>query len=235
MLNGLTVVDIVIWFAVFLFSISFHESAHAWTSDRFGDPTARHLGRITLNPIPHIEIFGTVIFPLAGLITGGIMLGWAKPTPVNPNLWSDKKKANILVSAAGPISNAILAIIAFAIVKLLLVSGILGFPVNGGPFDIVGAPGGQASLLVPISKLLSIMLTLNIALGIFNLFPVPPLDGSHVLESLLPPAIEEAYAQIRPFGFILLIALIYLGVFTFIFRPVMNGVVYLLFGPGYSY
>jgi Zn-dependent protease len=232
--NGLTVVDIVIWFAVFLFSIAFHESAHAWTSERFGDPTARHLGRVTLNPIPHIEIFGTVLFPLIGLISGGMMIGWAKPTPVNPLLWRDKKKANILVSAAGPISNAILATVAFVIIKLLIVSRVLGLPVNGGPFDLVGPLTNQASLLVPISKLLSVMLTLNIALGIFNLFPVPPLDGSHVLESVLPPPMAEAYDQIRPFGFILLIALIYFGVFGFIFNPIMSGIIYLLFGSPYQ-
>jgi len=228
--NGLTAVDIVVWFVVFLFSISFHESAHAWTSNKFGDATARYLGRITLNPIPHIDIIGTIIFPLVGLIGGGMMLGWAKPTPVNPLLWRDKKKANILVSAAGPISNAILAIIAFVIIKVLLVEGIVGLPIQGGPFDLIGPLTNQASFLVPISKLLSVMLVLNIGLGIFNFFPVPPLDGSHILESVLPPHLAEAYEQIRPFGFILLLGLMYLGVFGFIFYPIMAGVEYLLYG-----
>lgn len=229
MLNGLSVVDIVIWFAVFLFSLAFHESAHAWTSERFGDSTARYLGRVTLNPIPHIDPIGTILLPIVGLIGGGMMIGWAKPTPVNPRLWTDKKKANILVSAAGPISNAILAAIAFIIIKVLIVIGVLGYPINPGRFDIVGPPTGQASLLVPISTLLSIMLVLNIALGIFNLFPVPPLDGSHVLESLLPPPIAEAYEQIRPFGFILLLGLLYLGVFSFLFNPVIYAVIHLLY------
>jgi Zn-dependent protease len=229
LLKGLNVVDIVIWFAVFLFSLAFHESAHAWTSERFGDSTARYLGRVTLNPIPHIDPIGTVLLPIIGMVTGGMMIGWAKPTPVNPRLWTDKKKANILVSAAGPISNAILATIAFVILKLLISGGILDFPQNATLFYLAGPPGDQASLLVPISKLLSVLLSLNIMLGIFNLFPVPPLDGSHVLESLLPPPIAEAYEQIRPFGFILLIGLLYLGVFDFFFAPVIHQVVRLLY------
>ncbi|HEY6330305.1 MAG TPA: site-2 protease family protein [Blastocatellia bacterium] len=229
MLNGLNVVDIVLWFAVFLFSLAFHESAHAWTSERFGDSTARYLGRVTLNPIPHIDPIGTVLLPIIGMVTGGMMIGWAKPTPVNPMLWTDKKKANILVSAAGPISNTILAAIAFVILKVLISGGILDWPKKATLFYLAGPPGDQASLLVPISKLLSILLSLNIMLGIFNLFPVPPLDGSHVLESLLPPPILEAYEQIRPFGFILLIALLYLGVFSFFFDPIMRLVVHLLY------
>src|SRR5437868_11110211 len=108
-MNNLPIGDIILWFAVFLFSLSFHESAHAWTSSRFGDDTGRMLGRITLNPIHHIDPFGTIIFPLVGFIGGIPMFGWAKPVPVNPLLWREKTKANILTSAAGPISNLTLS------------------------------------------------------------------------------------------------------------------------------
>src|SRR5688572_29926380 len=118
--------DIILWFVVFLFSLSFHESAHAWTSERFGDDTGRHQGRITLNPIAHIDPIGTLVIPLMGFMSGGIsMFGWAKPVETNPLLWRDKTKANIMVSAAGPISNFILATLALITIKVLLAIEIL--------------------------------------------------------------------------------------------------------------
>jgi Zn-dependent protease len=224
--------DILLWFIVFLFSLSCHESAHAWTSERFGDYTGRYQGRITLNPIPHIDIYGTIIFPLVGMISGAMLFGWAKPVQTNPLLWRDKKKANIMVSMAGPLSNFILAIIAFTIIKVLLITDVV--EPGGGRFDLVQPTVNQASLLIPIAKLLSIMLTLNIVLGVFNLIPVPPLDGSHVLESLLPYEMAEAYAAIRPYGIFLLLALMLTGVLGYIINPVFNGLVYpLLFGSQY--
>ena len=218
-----------------MFSLSFHESAHAWTSERFGDYTGRYQGRITLNPLPHIDIFGTIIFPLVGILSpGGAMLfGWAKPVQTNPLLWRDKKKANIMVSMAGPASNFILAIIAFTVIKVLLIYGVvdyaLGLP-GSGPFDIVAPTPNQPSILIPIAKLLSILLELNIVLGVFNLIPVPPLDGSHVLESVLPYEMAEAYAAIRPYGIFLLVGLMLLGVFDYIISPVFRLVFTLLFG-----
>jgi Zn-dependent protease len=226
--------DILLWFIVFLFSLSCHESAHAWTSERFGDYTGRYQGRITLNPIPHIDIFGTIIFPLVAILSpGGAMLfGWAKPVQTNPLLWRDKKKANIMVSMAGPASNFILAIIAFAIIKILLISAVVG-PATGpdaGRFDIVLPTANQPGILIPIAKLLSILLELNVVLGVFNLVPVPPLDGSHVLESLLPYEMSQAYSAIRPYGIFLLVGLMLLGVFDFIIRPVFDFVFMLLFG-----
>ena len=203
--------DLIIWFVVFLFACAVHESAHAWTSDRFGDPTARYLGRITLNPIPHIDPIGTILIPLLGFVGSGInMFGWAKATPVNPLLWRDKTKANIWVSAAGPISNFGLATLAFIIIKVLLVAGVFrqAYRGDGGPFNLV-VPMLKDSWTEPVSTMLSIFLMLNVSLGVFNLFPIPPLDGSHVVESLLPYEQAKAYEQIRPYGFILLIAFIY--------------------------
>lgn len=222
--------DILLWFVVFLFSLSFHEAAHAWTSLRYGDDTGKLQGRITLNPLPHIDPFGTILFPLIGMMAGGFMFGWAKPVMTNPLLWRDKKKANIMVSAAGPISNFILVVIAFVLIKLLLGVGTMQTPtftIAGGPFNII-VPTTESPVLMAVATLLSVMLTLNIILGIFNLLPIPPLDGSHVMESLLPPSLAQGYQQIAPYGFILLIALMYIGVFGYIITPVLRFVIALL-------
>lgn len=225
MLNNLG--DILLWFVVFLFSLSFHEASHAWTSEKFGDNTGRYQGRITLNPIPHIDPIGTILFPLINFLAGGIALfGWAKPVQTNPLLWRDKKKANICVSAAGPLSNLLLAIIAFVIIKILVMQGIFG----PGFRDFIAPSDLQNTWLVPVGKLLGQLLVLNIALAVFNLFPIAPLDGSHILESFLSGDAAIAYEQVRPYGFILLIALMMLGVFRFIFQPIMNLVQYLVFG-----
>jgi Zn-dependent protease len=225
--------NLIIWFIVLLFSLSFHEAAHAWTSEKFGDSTGRYQGRITLNPIAHIDPFGTILFPIIGFVTGFPLLGWAKPVQTNPLLWRDKTKANISVSAAGPISNFILATIAFIIIKVMT-SYLLLYPLGGYMFDLVvpisqEVPGySQPAFMEPLAKFLSVMLMLNIALGVFNLLPVPPLDGSHVLEEVLPYGMQEAYAQIRPYGFLLLYALLFLNVLTAIFVPVHHAIVMLL-------
>jgi len=231
----LDVGTIVLWFAVFLFSLSFHESAHAWTSSRFGDDTGRMLGRITLNPIHHIDPFGTIIFPLVGFIGGIPMFGWAKPVPVNPLLWREKTKANILTSAAGPISNFILVVIAFAAAKALLISGLLRPNYAAETwYDILTPVNHDSTLLLGAAKLLCIAMFLNLSLAVFNLFPVPPLDGSHVLESLLRGEMAKAYEQIRPFGFILLMGLFFLGVFSAVYTPFRVALVYALGIEGLS-
>lgn len=198
---------IPIFFVVFLFSLSFHEAAHAWTAERFGDSTGRYMGRITLNPIPHIDIFGTIIFPLVGLLTGGMMFGWAKPVPVNTLQMRDRKLGDICTSAAGPLSNAILAIIFFTLAKLVAHNSTV-------VVDTLG------SLAVPVYLMLRIGLSLNIVLMIFNLLPIPPLDGSHVLQNLLPDGAAEAYERLRPYGFILMIGLLMTGVFSKIISPI---------------
>jgi Zn-dependent protease len=225
-LENIDIGNLIIWFIVLLFSLSFHEAAHAWTSEKFGDDTGRHQGRITLNPMAHIDPIGTVLFPIIGAITGFPLLGWAKPVQTNPLLWRDKTKANISVSAAGPISNFILAIVAFTIIKSLLVSGVM-LP-GGGFYNIIIPFPGQAAFLTPLAVFLSVMLLLNVSLGVFNLIPVPPLDGSHVLEELLPYNMAQAYEQIRPYGFLLLMAFLYLGVFGFIIGPVYRFVLIML-------
>ncbi|HQR40394.1 MAG TPA: site-2 protease family protein [Blastocatellia bacterium] len=214
----MSVGDIILFFVVFLFSLSVHESAHAWTSERFGDDLGRSMGRITLNPIAHIDPFGTILFPLVGLLSGGFMFGWAKPVPVNPLNWVEKNKANFWVSAAGPISNFILAIIFFVLLKLAFVTGLFNTGNALGPYEI----------WVPIRTLLLMAVQLNIVLAIFNLIPIPPLDGSGVLESILPDDAQRGYEQIKPYGWILLIALLVSGVLGYIIGPILAVVRYLL-------
>ena len=227
-LQKIDVGNLIIWFIVLLFSLSFHEAAHAWTSYRYGDDTGKLQGRITLNPIAHIDPIGTILFPLLSSIGGLPLLGWAKPVQTNPLLWRDKTRANIMVSAAGPLSNFILAVVAFVIIKALLMSGILSL--NGGYYTLVVAGPGQPAFLTPLAVFLSVMLMLNVLLGVFNFIPVPPLDGSHILEEMLPRSMAEAYYQIRPFGFILLYLLMFLGVFSAILKPVYMAVFFLLGG-----
>jgi len=222
---------VIIWFVVFLFSLSFHESAHAWMSERFGDDTGRHQGRITLNPIAHIDPIGTILFPLISMFTSVPLLGWAKPVQTNPLLWRDKTKANISVSAAGPISNFILMTIAFIILKALILAGMLRFnPALRTIYEVIAPAAGQPAFMQPLAMFLTVMLMLNLALGVFNLIPIPPLDGSHVLEELLPHPMQEAYYQLRPYGFLLLMALLYLGALSLIFQPISIFILRLLIG-----
>ncbi len=220
---------VVIWFVVLLFSLSFHEAAHAWTSEKFGDDTGRLQGRITLNPIAHIDPIGTILFPLISIFTTVPLLGWAKPVQTNPLLWRDKTRANISVSAAGPISNFILMAVAFIVLKVLLLFGVLAFnPELRNFYEVIKPSAGQAAFMQPLAMFFGVMLILNLALGVFNLIPIPPLDGSHVLEELLPYSMAQAYAQLRPYGFLLLMGLLYLGVLNVIFQPISIFVLRLL-------
>jgi Zn-dependent protease len=220
---------VIIWFVVFLFSLSFHEAAHAWTSEKFGDDTGRLQGRITLNPLPHIDPIGTIVFPLIMMFTSVPLLGWAKPVQTNPLLWRDKTRANISVSAAGPISNFILMAIAFIAMKVLILTGVLTLNSKIRTiYEVFGPSPGQPAFVQPLAMFLCVMLMLNLALGVFNLIPIPPLDGSHVLEELLPHEMARAYEQIRPYGFLLLIGLLYLGALNYIFEPISIFVLRLL-------
>ncbi|MCS6886297.1 MAG: site-2 protease family protein [Acidobacteriota bacterium] len=207
--------EIILSFVVFLFSLTLHEAAHAWTSDLFGDSTGRYLGRISLNPMVHIDPIGTILLPLIGAFTGVSIIGWAKPVPVNPNLWRDKVKANILVSAAGPAANLLIAIVAAAIVRLISFIG----SNHLGAFE------------KPVLTLLSIAVMVNVMLAVFNMLPIPPLDGSHVLSSVLSlvsTRLMEAYETTRPYGFLVLLLLIYTGVLRSLLQPVVYLVMFLL-------
>jgi Zn-dependent protease len=199
-------------FVVLLFSLSFHESAHAWTALRQGDPTAQSLGRISLNPLVHIDPIGTVVMPLLMIFTGVPLLGWAKPTPVNPRLFRSLRGGQILVSAAGPISNMLLA---------LLFTAFLFVAVRALPHPLHEQP---------LAQLLSLGVQLNVSLAIFNLIPLPPLDGSHVVEWALPNGMGHRYiAAIAPYQGFLLLALVMSGALSALLGPVLSVVIGALF------
>jgi Zn-dependent protease len=199
-------------FLILLFSLSVHEAAHAWTADRLGDPTARRLGRITLNPLAHIDWIGTVLFPLIALISHVPLLGWAKPVPVDPRNFRAPRRDFGLVAVAGPVSNLILAVIGAIVFRVLYVS----FE-NGGSATLqqTAAWFAQGALL-------------NITLAVFNLIPVPPLDGGNVAMGLLPVTAAQAVAQLRPYGFLILYALMLTGVLGRVIFPIASAIANLL-------
>jgi Zn-dependent protease len=202
-------VDIVFQLISFLFAISIHESAHAWMANRCGDPTARMLGRITLNPIKHIDPVGTILLPAIAAFTHIPLLGWAKPTPVNPNNFRNLVRDDILTSVAGPVSNFLLASATLVLLLLTSLTSSLGHAlVVNYPAYRMGFLSVPDSPLVPLVFFLYAMMTINIVLGVFNLIPVPPLDGSHVSRHFLSDGARRAYDTIGIFG---LIALVYLG------------------------
>ena len=184
---------------VLILSLSFHEAAHAWSADRLGDPTARLLGRLTLNPLAHIDWIGTVLFPLVARISGMPLIGWAKPVPVNPNNLKHPRRDFAMVAAAGPASNLLLAAGAWIPLALLSTGEVTG------------------------SQLLAFLrdfIQLNVFLAVFNLLPVPPLDGGNVLAGLVPEQMARVIDRLRPYGIFILYGLLLSGVLVEIARPV---------------
>ena len=200
-------VDILFQLIVFLLAISVHESAHAWMASRRGDPTARMLGRVSLNPIKHIDPVGTILLPAIALFAHIPMLGWAKPTPVNTRNFKNPVLDDILTSVAGPVSNFLLASIAIVALAFVKFVSPLGRQIIFGiPYGMVDL--GTNSALVPACLLLYELMTINVVLGVFNLIPVPPLDGSHVLRHFLPLGALKIYDTVGGFA---LMALVFLG------------------------
>jgi Zn-dependent protease len=188
-----------------LFSLTFHEMAHAWTADRLGDPTARLLGRVSFNPLVHADLIGTVLFPLLAIIGGVPLIGWAKPVPVTVSRLRRQRRDYVLVAAAGPASNLILAVVAALVLSAFPVSPV-----------VLGEPNVSA----PVAAFLSLAVRLNILLAVFNMLPIPPLDGGNVLSGLLPQRFGKMLDQIRPYGFLLLYALLFTdGFYYLVVRP----------------
>jgi Zn-dependent protease len=182
-----------------------HESAHAWAADRLGDPTARLLGRVSLNPMVHVDPVGTLLFPLLGMITGAPLIGWAKPVPVSTWRFERPRRDYLMVAAAGPLSN-----LALAFVATLATRSLVGL---GGAS---GMPAAGAAVIAPLTSLAWSALQINLLLAIFNLLPIPPLDGSSVLAGVLPERMAAGLDRIRPYGFLLLYALLLSGGFSLV-------------------
>jgi len=187
---------VALGFGVLLISLTIHEAAHAWTADRLGDPTARRLGRVSLNPLVHIDWIGTVALPLLAAVTGAPLIGWAKPVPVSLRNLRHPRRDFMIVAAAGPISNLLQAVAWAAVIRVA--------PLN--PDHILAGFLQQAVVV-------------NLLLAFFNLIPVPPLDGGNVLLGLLPPNLAATYSGIRQYGFIVLYALMLSGVASALIMP----------------
>jgi Zn-dependent protease len=212
---GVDIPSLFLSMLVLVFSLTVHEAAHAWTADKLGDPTARMLGRVSLNPIVHIDPIGTILLPLVAAVSRAPLLGWAKPVPVQTRNLKNVRRDFLLIAAAGPASNLLLA----------LGGSVVWHIVRGG----VNADGtGMIDPNGPIVYLLDRFILLNLILAVFNMIPVPPLDGGNVLSSLLPPPLSYKFDQLRPYGIFVLYALLLTGALSTIIRPPLGFLVRLL-------
>ena len=199
-------VQVLLAFLVLIVSLSVHEAAHAWSADRLGDNTARLLGRVSVNPMVHIDVIGTVVFPLVSMVSGLPLIGWAKPVPVDlRNLGIDWRRKWMLVAAAGPASNLVIAAAAAIVFRLM----------PGGGLDGEAFASGS-----PVSRVLLRLVDLNVRLAVFNMIPVPPLDGGNVLSGLLTGPAAAAFDKLRPYGFLILYGLLLTGLLWALVDPV---------------
>ena len=198
------IISQLVGFAIVLGSLTVHEWAHARTADQLGDSTARMLGRVSLNPVVHVDLLGTIVLPLLAIFSGWPILGWAKPVPVNMSRLRHPKRDFMIVAAAGPGSNIALAVIAA-----------IGFHALGGATSV--RPG----VLDPVTLLYSAV-GINVLLAVFNMIPVPPLDGGNVLAGLLPDSMGGLLQGLRQYGFIILYGLLLTGILWQLIEPPME-------------
>jgi Zn-dependent protease len=192
--------SIIISLFVVLFAITIHEAAHGLVAYKMGDPTAYSMGRVTLNPIAHIDPFGTIILPVLMVIMGAPPFGWAKPVPVNPYNLKNPRRDNLFISAAGPLSNLSVALIAFILIQILK---------TANPNVLYG---DYTSLMSGVFMVLYYFVLINVILAVFNMIPIPPLDGSGVLMGFLTPEAAQTYERIQPYGFFIVLFLLMTGI-----------------------
>ena len=205
---GIDLTQLVTGLIVLVMSLTVHEAAHAWSADRLGDSTARDLGRLSLNPAVHVDPIGTILFPLIALVTNLPLIGWAKPVPVNPaQLRPHWRQKFMWIAAAGPASNIVLAVIASVALALIA-------PAESSGDAIAG------SLAARMEYLLQTAVVVNILLALFNMVPIPPLDGGNVLAGLLTGSMADTYDRLlRPYGFVILYALMLTGILWMAIEP----------------
>lgn len=213
-LAGIDFTQILLVMIVLISSLSLHEAAHAFAADRLGDPTARHLGRLSINPAVHVDPIGTLLFPLIAFVTNVPLIGWAKPVPVDMRHLRHPKRDFAIIAAAGPASNLVIASAAALLLAIV-----------PGP-----APGDIAlrAAIHPLFQLLDLFVYINVLLAVFNMIPVPPLDGGNVLMGVLPHQGARIVEQLRPYGFLILYALMLTGALSWLLGPVASYILYLL-------
>ncbi len=218
-MNNLSVVqEIAVWALPVLFAITVHEVAHGWVAQRLGDPTAMMLGRLTLNPIKHIDPVGTVIVPLLLKLTGGFIFGWAKPVPITWENLKHPKRDMVLVAAAGPVANFIMACIWALVMKLAQL--------------LPEIASSTQSIAIGLIYMSAAGIQINILLMVLNLLPIPPLDGGRVLAGFLPGPIAWKFSRIEPYGFIIQLILLMTDILPKILTPpihILNTIIFQLF------
>lgn len=218
-----TVQKITVMAMPLVFAIVFHEVAHGWVAFKLGDPTAKTMGRLTLNPIPHIDLVGTIIMPLAlfFLTDGRMLFGYAKPVPIDPRYFKDPKKGMALTALSGPGVNLVMAVLSSFLLRgvLMNLEGRVPEPAWGW-------------VATPLTYMLGYAIIINVVLAVLNLIPIPPLDGSRVVYWLLPHEAARAYYRLEPYGTLILMVLIMLGALGKIMTPIIRPLLALLLGNG---
>lgn len=203
-----------------LIAITFHELSHGFVANKLGDPTARLMGRLTINPLAHIDLIGTIVIPLMLLIftNGQFVFGYAKPVPINPMNFKNPRRDMAISAAAGPIMNLILAFLSFLILRIVIT-----------PLSLAYTDGINSFVLVPLALILKSSVLINIVLAVFNMIPIPPLDGGRVLVGFLPYKQALSLSKLEPFGFIIVLFLIATGIANYFIVPIVNLFLKILF------